>query len=396
MDWESATTKDDGTLSIPGRWLLLHYYEALNILFRMENALRVFVYVVLKNHFHERWEQTNIKTTDDEQTTIASAASKRQAQARGFGYLGYEIASPLMYLNSGELTNLICSDAYWTLFKPFFRGKKDIMKNKLDEIGTVRNALAHFRPIKYDDIELIKQNIKHAFAGIEQCLTEMTQTPQPIPSNTEGEWYKSLMTLGSSHCAVQLFQNSSEKWVRCEITYTCATVREASGARVRRLLVTRLITPAIIKSFPELARHCTFVTEYVSPSALSADKKVTVGKQVGLIFSKSTVVERHVEIASQLRDVLTKIEGEMELVQSDNLARGQLIDLVRILSRFEEREGGRGFWKTTTDNLKCEFGENDPPEYWGNIGLFESDFIAGAVRYPWMPSDISKEDEIPF
>jgi hypothetical protein len=154
MDWESATTKDDVTLSIPGRWLLLHYYEALNILFRMENALRVFVYVVLKNHFHERWEQTNIKTTDDEQTTIASAASKRQAQARGFGYLGYEIASPLMYLNSGELTNLICSDAYWTLFKPFFRGKKDIMKNKLDEIGTVRNALAHFRPIKYDDIEL--------------------------------------------------------------------------------------------------------------------------------------------------------------------------------------------------------------------------------------------------
>jgi hypothetical protein len=66
------------------------------------------------------------------------------------------------------------------------------MKNKLDEIGTVRNALAHFRPIKYDDIELIKQNIKHAFLCIEQCLAEMTQMHQSIPTNTEEDWYKNL------------------------------------------------------------------------------------------------------------------------------------------------------------------------------------------------------------
>ena len=66
MDWRSATTKDDGTISVPERWLHLHYYEALNILFRMENSLRVFVYGVLKNKFQKNWAQTNLQTVDEE------------------------------------------------------------------------------------------------------------------------------------------------------------------------------------------------------------------------------------------------------------------------------------------------------------------------------------------
>jgi hypothetical protein len=148
VDWKPATVKADGSISIPKRWLHLHYYEALNILFRMENALRVFVYVVLKNEFKERWTSTALQTADDEQSTIAAAAAKRETQAKGFGYLGYEVSSPLMYLNSGELTRIIFSDAYWDLFKPFFRGRKEIIRTKLDEIGTVQNALAHFRPLK--------------------------------------------------------------------------------------------------------------------------------------------------------------------------------------------------------------------------------------------------------
>jgi hypothetical protein len=112
MDWKSATTKDDGTIVVPDRWLHLHYYEALNILFRMENSLRVFVYVVLKNRFKQKWPETALQTADDEQSTIAATAAKRVAQAKGFGYLGYEISSPLMYLNSGELTRIITSERF--------------------------------------------------------------------------------------------------------------------------------------------------------------------------------------------------------------------------------------------------------------------------------------------
>jgi hypothetical protein len=85
MDWRSARKNADESVTIPKRWLHLHYYEALNILFRMENALRVFVYVVLKNNFLEKWTETALQTTDDEQSTIAAMATKRETQAKGFG-----------------------------------------------------------------------------------------------------------------------------------------------------------------------------------------------------------------------------------------------------------------------------------------------------------------------
>ena len=120
-----------------------------------------------------------------------------------------------------------------------------------------------------------------------------------------------------------------------------------------------------------------------------------VSKQLSLIFSKNAILEHHQEIADQIRDVLVKIETETELVQQDNLARGELIELAGISASLQKGEKSE-WWSTNTDNLKCRFGEYDPPEYWGNIGLFESDFIAGSIRYPWMPSDISKEDEVPF
>jgi hypothetical protein len=62
MDWKSVTSKGDDAVSIPKRWLYIHYYEALNILFRMENALRVFVYAILKNEYQEKWADATVQT----------------------------------------------------------------------------------------------------------------------------------------------------------------------------------------------------------------------------------------------------------------------------------------------------------------------------------------------
>jgi hypothetical protein len=207
----------------------------------------VFVYVVLKNQFQEKWTEVALQIADEEQSTIAATAAKRVAQAKGFGYLGYEISSPLMYLNSGELTRIIMSDSYWELFRPYFRGKREIIRTKLDEVGTVRNALAHFRPLKYDDIELIKQNVKHAFVGIEECLAEMTQTSRVVPTNTEAEWYGTLSKIGSSRCKIELSQDRSEQWIRIQITYSSVLLRQHVGKDYQSLQVTNLISPSIIK-----------------------------------------------------------------------------------------------------------------------------------------------------
>jgi hypothetical protein len=394
MDWKSAKTKDDGTVSIPERWLHLHYYEALNILFRMENALRVFVYVVLKNKFREKWGEVTLQALDDEQSTIAATAAKRINQAKGYGYLGYEVSSPLLYLNSGELTRIMTSDSYWELFKPYFRGKKEIIKTKLDEIGTVRNSLAHFRPLKYDDIELIKQNVKHVFVGIEQCLAEMTRADRVVPTNTSAKWYKDLSTLGSNFCTIRLFQDKSDRWIKLEIDYACALLRDSGSGSYRFFRVTNLVSPEILNNFPKLASAVTFMTEDIPHVEVSIDNNPNFRKKVSLVFNKAVLLDLHAEVCNQIKELLLKVETETELVQQDNLARGDIVDSATVRSSLRKGENYT-WWSTTTDAMKSEFGDNDPPEYWGEMDSYHGDFIAGSKKYPWMPSDISK-DENPF
>ncbi len=74
-----------------------------------------------------------------------------------FGYLGYPINAPVMHLTSGELVRLITSDTFWPLFKDFFLASRQVVTLKLQEVGDVRNALAHFRPVSEGDVEAVNR-----------------------------------------------------------------------------------------------------------------------------------------------------------------------------------------------------------------------------------------------
>ena len=99
MEWLSAEAGEDRSFKIPERWLHLYYYEALNILFRFENALRLFVYVVLKRQLGKEWDLAAL----GDGITIRTETRKRIHQTREHGYLGYDVSSPMLFLNSGEL-----------------------------------------------------------------------------------------------------------------------------------------------------------------------------------------------------------------------------------------------------------------------------------------------------
>lgn len=390
MDWKAAQIQPSGSLNVPSRWLHLHYYEALNILFRTENALRVFVYIVLKNNFFDKWADTSIQVSEEEQSTIGAVAKKRIAQAQGFGYLGYEITSPLMHLNSGELVRLITSDAHWNIFKGYFKGKREIIRTKLDEVGTVRNALAHFRPIKNDDIELIKQNVKHALIGVEECLSAMTQTYDIVPTNSKGDWYTSLKTLGTDLCEIQLYQSKSEEWIRLEITFLSKILKKDQWwAEYISYTVLNLISPAIIRHYENIKKYVTYVTEYFPYAKIDDELMPAFKKAVSLIFRKDVLASNQKEISSDIRDMLLKVQDEAALLEQDNLAKGDLVRTARTSASLRDTDGKRR-WVTDSDSLKCPFGEDDPTEYWGDVGLYHNDFIAGIRKYPWMPSNISE------
>lgn len=394
MEWKLASNTDHG-ISIPKRWLHLHYYEALNILFRAENALRLFTYIILKKELQNEWAEVEIQTPDGQVGTISSIAAKRISQAQGFGYLGYQISTPLMHLNSGELFRLVTSEGYWKHFKPYFKGKKEVIKNKFDEVGIVRNSLAHFRPVKYDDIELIKQNIKHAFVGIEECISEITGTISIVPTNTEDAWYKSIMTLGTELCTIQLYQSKRREWIRIAIEYNCQAARSISWKNYRTYSVLKLITPAIIKNYPSLAKLCVFISEAMPYSWMPDEGDPNIAKHISLIFPYSTISNNFEEIHGQLSSILLCIQNESELLKKDKLAQGTLIESSRISATLREGQENNSWWSFDFSEMKCPFSEDDPTEYWGSMELSQKDFIAATHKYPWMPSDIS-EEEPPF
>src|SRR5207237_9077479 len=99
--WRQPESGKDNFIRIPGNWLFLHYYEALTVLFRIENALRMFVYVILKNEHKSKWLELSIASDDGNQSSISAIAKKRVAQGETYGYLGYPMSSPLMHLTTG-------------------------------------------------------------------------------------------------------------------------------------------------------------------------------------------------------------------------------------------------------------------------------------------------------
>lgn len=396
MDWKSAIEKERGAIAIPRHWLFLHYYEALNILFRTENALRILVYIVLKEKYLLEWDRQTFYVSDGEQISIANAAAKRMSQAKSFGYLGYQISNPMMHLNSGELTRLIVSEAYWSLFKPYFKAKKDIIKNKLDEVGTVRNSLAHFRPIKHDDVEMIKQNMKHALVGVEEFLSEMIDTRQMVPSNTTENWYLSFKALRSDLCDINLFQSKNEKWYRIELTYRCDILKtERFTSNSRRYNVLSVVSSNIFKIMPHIAKYIIYLNEAI-PHASYVDDGHKIFKKISFVLTKEMMLPFYEDFAEAVEKIIGIIDEESSLIKDDNLARGSLVETAKVLAQ-EKTIGEYSFswWKIDDSELICSFNTNDPPEYWGDIGLDQDDFIATTDKFPWMPSSISNKT-LPF
>lgn len=395
MKWKKATyNKEDSTYDIPDGWLYMHYYEALSILFRFENSLRVFVYIILKNIYNEKWLDITIVSDDSQSGTINSISKKRLSQDRDFAYLGYSITSPLMFLTSGELIRLITDESYWKHFKKYFLGSKEIIKNKLDEIGNVRNSLAHFRPIKEDDLDLIKQNTKHVLTKIEQFIVDMLRCDEIVPSNTEHEWYKQFKILGTDISKLSFNHSKDKEWLRITLLYECNTVtRMKYSEKYIGFQSLNLISNAILKDFKNITKYITYLSEYQITSYMNKDNSAKFNKVLHFCFNTQVFSTNFEIIKNDFEKMLLKISEETELVLQDNLARGKLIEIVRSTARF--KEGNFNYWEFQNHNFKVISTGEDPTEYWGDFHENSNDFVSNTSKFPWFQIKIS-EDTFPF
>ena len=311
MEWRPAEAVEGRNFKIPERWLHLYYYEALNILFRFENALRLFVYVVLKRQLGKDWDLAAL----GDGITIRTETKKRIHQAREHGYLGYDVSSPMLFLNSGELTQIITSDVYWKHFAPFFRASKAIVLTKLQEIGTVRNSLAHFRPIKQDDIDLIKQNSKHLLIGIEDCLVQLTSITDVVPTNSEDAWYQELKPVGNYHWRTNLLSSRDQQWIRVQLTYRIPTLQKFPSTKYASYKVGTLRVSQLLRLYPAVRETCIYLSESTVHPRMGDDHEMTAAKSISLVFSKSTLESSFNDIGQALKAIALKVETETELIQ---------------------------------------------------------------------------------
>ena len=389
MEWKSPEIAKDGMIKVPERWLHLYYYEALNILFRFENALRLFVYVVLKDRMGKDWDIAALGDSG----TIRTETKKRITQAREHGYLGYEVSSPMLYLNSGELTQIIISDAYWKYFASYFRATKSVVLTKLQEIGTVRNSLAHFRPIKQDDIDLIKQNSKHLLIEIEQCLLQLTAITDVVPTNSSASWYKELKSIGSDTLHTTIFSSSNEDWVRLQIEFKIPVLqRTIYSPNYIGYRVGNLRTPQILKRYDDLRQLCIYMSEAPTFGTIAQDHDLRANKNISIVFARRTLESGLESIAIAIKDMAITTEQETTLLLQDNLARGELVEPKPATATMKE---GSKYWTTNLDALFTSPSDIELVEYWGRRWHFTTDFISSVSHYPWMPSTVSSE-ELPF
>jgi hypothetical protein len=391
MEWHPAEVNEGRNFKIPERWLHLYYYEALNILFRFENALRLFVYVVLKRQLGKDWDIAAL----GDGITIRTETKKRIHQAREHGYLGYDVSSPMLFLNSGELTQIITSDGYWKHFAPFFRASKAIVLTKLQEIGTVRNSLAHFRPIKQDDIDLIKQNSKHLLIGIEDCLVQLTSISDVVPTNSEDAWYKELKPIGNDHWRTNLLSSRDQQWIRVQLNYKIPVLQKFPSSKYVSYKVGTLRVAQLLRLYADVRERCIYLSESTVHARMGDDHTFNAAKSISLVFSKSTLQSSFTEIGHALKAMALKVDAETELIQQDTLARGDLVEAKNISAALRDGSTGNPYWTFATESLDTPVAEIEEVEYWGQRWHFTTDFISSTSHYPWMPSSVS-EEEVPF
>ena len=398
MEWQKHKEADEGGLTIPRNWLHIHYYEALSSLFRIENALRTFVFLVLKTEVGNSWPDLEISSDDGSGTTIGALAKKRTAQDETFGYLGFSINSPLMQLTSGELVGLITAETYWPHFSRYFRAAKRVVTLKLQEIGNIRNSLAHFRPIKSDDVEVLKQNATQVLSGVESALIEATSCKDRVPTNTQETWYRELSTLGTQQCRFLFNQSQDKSWIRLTLRFRCPALSEPgeNPSYFASYQVFTLDSPESIRKFVNIRQNVTILTEHVPRPSWQVKPGLPFGKDLQFTFGAKVLEKNYGKVKSDFEGLISQIAQEVELIDEDHLARGELVQLAEVnASQKEHKTGSRAYWVFHLAPLHRPVKPDDPAEYWGILDTPGKNLITETEKFPWMPVAISKTP-LPF
>ena len=86
-----------------------------------------------------------------------------------------------------------------------------------------------------------------------------------------------------------------------------------------------------------------------------------------------------------LQLILTSITTETELIEQDNLARGQYTRTASLSVTIPEKQE-YGF--LDAEPLGSGYRADDPAEWWGPLSVYAEDVVSALHTYPWMPTQV--------
>ena len=301
-----------------------------------------------------------------------------------------------MHLTSGELVRLLTHDSYWDHFAKYFLASKSVVTLKLQEIGNIRNSLAHFRPLKPDDVEVVKQNANQVLGEVEKHLVAMMKCDTMVPSNTEDEWYLALSTLGTEKIRFVFSQSEDRYWIRITMRFFGSIVSEIpkQGATSYSYRVLNLRPLDLLQQYDTIRKQIIFLAEYVPYTSMPNNLQPVFEKRLRFLISKKRLDATHKELRESFDGVLKQILYETQVISEDQLARGKILNTCSVVARLNE-SGNSNYWSINNSVLETAVEGNIPPEYWGNFSNSNSDFVSDTEVYPWMPIRVC-EESLPF
>ncbi|WP_425671087.1 hypothetical protein ACPSL3_22355 [Vibrio owensii] len=372
---------DDPQYSIPGEWIHIHSYEALNILFRFENSLRVFVYSILKRHKGVNWANTNI----NEDETILSAYKKRYTQSKKYGYLGNTVSSPMLFLNSGELVYILENESTWQQFSPYFSADRMVIVNKLLEINAIRNSFAHFRPVTEDDVTLLKQNISHVFHGATEYFKDLYTVIYPVPTNLSEKWYIELNKLNCYFSNVSFLQSSSGSFIDISVKIPLVEISKRNSTGNTPVVETiKIDIDKFFKSKKQLLENVIYVADsyHVSGSIVGEDKFLTptCGYTLSFFFHRANLNKNVDAILEHFFTMFQEIDNEIELILNDPKASGSYVSSLVYYGTIKENR------HSFSNHVHKK--PNEIVEYWGEKTFSVGDNIVSRSHMPWIDGSI--------
>ncbi|NVO99001.1 hypothetical protein HWA77_02115 [Photobacterium damselae subsp. damselae] len=385
-DEQDVSFFDSPEYRVPGSWLHIYYYEALNILFRFENFLRVIVYIQLKKNKGKNWVDVKINPNEN----IKQAYKKRSSQTKKYGYLGQVVYSPMMYLNSGELTYILNDDTNWKCFKNIFMADKNIIVNKLNEINAVRNNFAHFRPLKEDDINLLKQNISHIYYGANEYLSSLLHVNINVESNLTESWFLDLKNKKSDNVSLNFKKSADEEWLSINviIALPCLSIQR-HGLQHATVNSIKVDVKKFLECNGDVIDDLIYITDLSRVYGCDCNDEGVMGQDCchvfSLVYPRGYIINNKDKIVKNILTLMDDIQSNINIVIDDTSAVGKYI--YPIAYRFSIDKNNR--WKKSA----FEFNTNkstctDKVEYWGEDVHHIDDSIEDRSIIPWISGDI--------